>query len=337
MRLSHYLPRRLFRLLPLDALERLAPRKVIVFCYHVVSDKPISHVRHLYEHKGTAEFEADLLYLTKRYHLPTWPELLKNLSDRHFPQHPCALVTFDDGMSQCFDVVRPLLLKHRVPGVFFVCKDFVDNRSMFYRHKVSLCLEKLLCASASNQSALLQILGHAFGVQEFSLEGFSNWIKQLERVNESSIDQACALLGIDIEAELQGGKPYLTSDQIRQLAADGFIIGGHSLRHEHFWLLGESALARNIVESCEFVTHLTGTAQSPFAFPFGSGSINRSFLAGIRERHRSVGLLFDTAGILTDAPFVVNRILADSPAGGPAGHSGVKWLTKAAYVENLCS
>ena len=184
---------------------------------------------------------------------------------------------------------------------------------------------------------MLQTLGNAFAIQEFSLEGFSTWIRQLERVNESSIDQACGLLGMDIEVELKSAKPYLTSDQIRQLAAEGFIIGGHSLSHEHFWLLGESALARNIVESCEFVTHLTGAAQCPFAFPFGSGSINRAFLAGIRERHRSVGLLFDTTGIGLDAPFMVNRILVDLPSGASAGQTSVKWLTKAAYIENLCS
>src|SRR5690348_7220538 len=96
--------------LPRRALERLVPREAVALFYHSIAEKPLPHVRHLYPHKSPAEFEADVIYLKQNYRLPTFREFVDEISNPPRPQRPCAILTFDDGMSQCFDLVRPILL-----------------------------------------------------------------------------------------------------------------------------------------------------------------------------------------------------------------------------------
>ena len=328
--------RKLIPRLSLGALERFAPRDVVGFGYHLVSDKPVPYIRHLYSYKTPAEFEADVIYLKGRYQLPTWSEFLRNRAERRPSRRPCAILSFDDGLSQCFDFVRPILLKHRVPCIFFICKGFVDNHRMFYRHKASLCLERIITAPDAERSELLRHAGEAFGLGQFSAEGFVTWIKGLRMADEGSIDRICDVFDLDMTDELQRRKPYMTMQQIQQLAADGFTIGGHSLRHEHLSFMGNSVVEREIVESCKFVSQVIETNDVPFAFPFDGLHIDRQFLRSVRDRHPFIRVMFDRMNIAEDAPFIINRIPADTPSGMPPGQSGLQHLTQKVYAHHLC-
>ena len=127
------------RPLPLTALSRLIPRDPIGFYYHAVTERQLPHVRHLNTCKTPREFEQDLDFLTRNFAPISYDDLQSSpSSDRGRPR---ALVTFDDGLRECYEVARPLLLKRGIPAIFFVTTDFLDNRRLFYKHKVSLCIE----------------------------------------------------------------------------------------------------------------------------------------------------------------------------------------------------
>ena len=327
--------REIFLKLPLTALERRVPRDVVAFVYHVIADKPLPHIRHLYNYKTATEFEADVVYLKSRYQLPSWKEFIHNRGERYASGRPSAMLTFDDGMSQCFDYVRPILQKHQVPCIFFVTKQFVDNEHMFYRHKVSLCIERVNAGSRDEQTRLLRKLGQEFCIGEFSRCGFITWIKGFEIVNEAIIDHVCELLEIDVRTELNSRKPYMTSQQIQQLARDGFTIGGHSIRHGHLQLLGDAELEQEITDSCEYIQELVAAHDVPFAFPFLGNGLDRGLLGSIMQRHPSIKFMFDMAGLAADAPFIINRMSADEPAGVLSGRSGLEWETRSHYINCL--
>ena len=104
------------------------------------------------------QFEADLIVLKQQFHMPTWVEFAAQRGRLRRPDRPALLITFDDGLSECYRLVRPLLLKHRVPCLFFITKAFVDNRAMFFRHKASLCIESLGSLVMSEQKRALNAL-----------------------------------------------------------------------------------------------------------------------------------------------------------------------------------
>lgn len=320
--------------LPLAALARLVSREVIVLMYHAVGESPAPHLCNLYPCKTAAQFEEDLVVLKREFTLPTWTEFVADRNRARPIERPCVLITFDDGLSDCYRVVRPLLLKHRIPCLFFVTKALVDNRMMFFRHKASLCIEGFARLSFSDRSRFAKAAaGEGLNCPSEPTE-FARWMLGLDQKHGAIIDRVCHLLDIDIDQMLKTQRPYLTSDEIVQLRADGFTIGGHSVNHPRLHLLPDEEIEQEIVESCRFVRDLLKAEAVPFAFPFSADGVNRSLLRRIIQGNPWITAMFGSNGIDLDEPFIFNRIAADQPPAGSV-HSNVMQLIKRSYADAL--
>ena len=140
------LARAISDVIPLRAYRRIIHRELVGFVYHLVSEQPGPHVRHLYSSKTPEMFERDLIYLSQKFALPEYDQLFAEARGVRLAREKrgAAVVTFDDGLAECSSVVGPILVKHRVPCIFFLVTECIDNRHMMYRHKVSLCISKML-------------------------------------------------------------------------------------------------------------------------------------------------------------------------------------------------
>lgn len=129
--------------LPLALYTRILPRAPIGFFYHVISDDPLPHIRHLYPFKSTAEFELDLQWLKQHTQLVDYNALATHASTGQPLPANAAYISFDDGFRECYETVQPLLLKHNVPGLFFLTTSWLDNQDLFFRSRISLALNAL--------------------------------------------------------------------------------------------------------------------------------------------------------------------------------------------------
>lgn len=320
--------------LPLDLLTRLVPRDVIALMYHAVDNTPAAHLRHLYLYKTPAQFEADLICLKQHFAMPTWPEVNTRERDTPTPKRPRLLVTFDDGLMDCFETVRPLLLKHHIPCMFFVTKDFVDNRSMFFRHKSSLCIERFHHLSSSDQRRILILLADECTNRPKETNGFAAWMLGLGYVDQPTIDRVCVLLDVDVAEVLRKRRPYMSREHIEQLHADGFTIGGHSLTHPPLWALAGEEIESQIVQSCDFVRELLSVQEVPFAFPFSADGVSRALLRSIKERNPWISAMFGSNNIDLDELFLLNRINSDSPQNGRRDSNTLQQI-KMCYADAL--
>ena len=130
--------------LPAPFLLRQMPHSLsgqVVFpFYHAVSDVPLQHLAHLYPIRTRKAFERDLDFLLSHFEPVSMKEVLAHPEEKRGGRLRMVL-SFDDGLAQCHEVVLPILQKKGVPAVFFLNNDFIDNRGLFYRYKVSLLLE----------------------------------------------------------------------------------------------------------------------------------------------------------------------------------------------------
>ncbi|HEX7242225.1 MAG TPA: polysaccharide deacetylase family protein [Longimicrobiaceae bacterium] len=330
----------LMRLLPMKVYGRIVPREVIGFCYHVVSDRALPHVRHLYQYKSAAQFEADLVWLKRRFRLVSHAEILEGWKSGRGVGPNAVHVTFDDGYAECFSVVRPLLLKHGVPCTFFVNTDVLDNRAMLGFNRISLCLDALKRADGGEVAAALREAEDAGGEPLPDVAAFALWVRRAVRDPDSRaeavIERMRARLGVDVEAFLRAERPYLTTDQVGQLVRDGFAVGGHTKFHPHLGSTrGLERVEEEIVESCRVVGEITGTERVPFAFPYDANGVDRAFLRDLLSRHPSVGPLFGTGSLMPDEDFMVNRMLADPPPAVGRARSNLSGLLSGAYLSEL--
>ena len=127
----------------------------------------------------------------------------------------------------------------------------------------------------------------------------------------SAMDHLCRLLKIDVQRYLETQHPYMSSDEIKRLAMDGFTIGAHSVSHQKFDSLTDLEVEEDITASCKVVMSLSGKSEVPFAFPFSADGVSRDMLQEIRKRHKYVGLFFNANGIRLDRYFIISRMCGD--------------------------
>jgi peptidoglycan/xylan/chitin deacetylase (PgdA/CDA1 family) len=218
----------------------------------------------------------------------------------------------------------PILQKYDLSCVFFVTTAFIDNESAFYRHKVSLCIEELTVKASRGEgirqvvSAISKLAGRTF----VNLPDCFQWIKTLKYADTPTIDVLCEIADVSIKEFLKSA-PYLSKQQLLELAAAGFTIGAHGITHVKLDECGTAEeVEREIVESCEYIRNLVQADKVPFAFPFSGKGVSRDFLQAVMQRYTGVSLFFDTQGLAKDEPMIVNRTATDSrgnsiqPKGG---------------------
>lgn len=323
-----------FHRIPLVVSRRLLPRPLIGFFYHAVSDDYLPHQQHIYPPESLARFEAAMRWVKRNCRPVGYDEVHAHfLEGRPLPSRALHL-SFDDGFSQCFDLMRPILIGFAIPCTFFVATDWLDNRSMFYRNQVSLCIERLRKLDASQRAQVYARLNRALDLNLQGRSDFVVWIKSLVRLDEEELETATRILELDVPAYLREEQPYLTSDQIRQLHAEGFVIGCHTRSHHKLLRLSPAQQEIEIVESAQVVADITGQEIVPFSFPNSGNGLDRDRLAAIRQRHPFLGLFFDTQGLQPDSDFIVQRIWAEQAALRAAGsQTNLPALLRHAYAQ----
>jgi peptidoglycan/xylan/chitin deacetylase (PgdA/CDA1 family) len=301
------------RLIPLRLYPRLVQREVISIFYHAVSDGVMAHVRYLYPLVSVADFMSALGYLQKNYTLVSYDQLQDHYKKKT-PLPPDALhLSFDDGFAECYTVVRPLLLDMGIPCTFFLTIDWLDNRMLYFRHAISLCVHQVSRLERAIQIEFVATINRQFNLSLRDIAGFIAWIMAFRGPEGRILDQVCTLLGIEVERFLAEQTPYLTTAQVKQMHADGFTIGAHGLSHRKLGFVPDGEIEAEIVGSCQAVQAITGRSVVPFSFPQSAGNVDRAQLADILERHPLVGLLFDTKDLMLDEAFIYNRVWAERP------------------------
>jgi peptidoglycan/xylan/chitin deacetylase (PgdA/CDA1 family) len=319
--------------IPNPVYQILIPREITSFFYHLVSEKAVAHAQYLFPHRPVEMFEQDLIYIKKKFQVISYEELASALaSQNHFPPK-AAFLSFDDGFSECFSVARPLLLKYNLPCTFFLATDLIDNRKMDYLHQVSLCIARISSLEPAELAQILYTLGQAFSINLDSSSAFVRWIKKVG--NDEYVTKTCEMLGIDVDNYLRTQEPYLNSEQVCKMAAEGFTIGAHSQSHRKLGHLNQEEIEKEIINSCQVIRDLTDEEPVPFAFPYSAMGIERDYLSSLLKKTPLVGFLFDTKGLNLDKRFIVNRIWVESPQLNPTGQTPLPLILRRAYQKQL--
>jgi peptidoglycan/xylan/chitin deacetylase (PgdA/CDA1 family) len=323
------------RLLPVTAYARVIRSEPIGLCYHVVSDRPVPHVSRLYPFKTVAQFRADLLWLKAHFRFVSCAELME-ARDAGRPLGPNRVfLSFDDGYAECFSVVRPMLLELGIPCTFFLTTDVIGNGQALAFNQVALCVEAMRTMDGGRVRAILQEMGAAAGRPLADAEAVSAWIRPALRNPDSpayaTLARLVELAGVDVEAFL-GTQPYLTAEQVKEMAREGFAFGGHSRLHWHLGSIdGAGRVEHEIVESCRVAAELSGASRVPFAFPYDGFGLDRGLLADVLRRHPFIGPVFGTGGVAREAD-VLHRMIVDHPPRRPGVPSTLPGVFRDAYL-----
>ena len=296
--------------MPYALIKHLPQSGLIVPYYHMISDRPVPHVRHLYAHKGIEEFESDIDFLLRHYTPISLPELLAALRQGRMPPKRSFLLTFDDGFREMHDIVAPLLYAKGVPAVFFVTTAFLDNQALCHQHTASVIAEGISQISSPALIAQMRSMLATAGARDGDLK---KAVVSLPYRQRSLIENLARMVGIDTRDYLQRERPYLTSEHIFKLIAMGFSIGAHSIDHPLYEDLTLEEQLRQTRESVRYVRQGYHLDYAAFAFPHHDRGVSLRFF---NELYGSgaLDISFGTGGLISDDwPRNIQRLSFERP------------------------
>lgn len=277
--------------LPFSLLKPKSDTLHIFPFYHSVSDMALPHLTGLYPVCDVNRFSSDLEFLLRHYH-PLSFEDLKCISsgDSIKKEKPGFFLTFDDGLREMADRVAPLLYEKGLEAIFFVNPAFVDNREMFYRHKISLLLDILTKPSLKGKAAEMA------GVAQCPQKELHQRLTSRQPIDDGMLMRLARAADLDFNHYLATMKPYLEIDQLKLLLEKGFRIGSHSYSHPEFASLSDEERKRQLTTSFGWLEDTLCVKEKLFSFPYTDFSISDHFF---RWMHNDLGvqMSFGTAGI----------------------------------------
>lgn len=290
---------RVSELIPLSILKRISPIDIYLPYHHIVSNTTASHVSNLYQFKNEKQFENDLDYLLKNYNPILVDDLVAYVKNGQSISPNSFLLTFDDGFRECATVIAPLLHRKGVPAIFFLNNNFIGNKKLFYRLKISLLIEQLL-----QNHSLNSIFQNKLSLSNNSVDTSIDTLKTLDQSKELILDQIANETGLSFEKFLNDVQPFLNEDDVDQLVQMGFHIGGHSLSHPYFQFLSKEEQVHQAVASTRQLATRYRQEHLLFSFPHSDKVITKTVIQKILDD--GIDVLF---GIQNQLPELQNRML----------------------------
>ncbi|MGY0408766.1 MAG: polysaccharide deacetylase family protein [Polaribacter sp.] len=246
--------------IPINMYAYITKQKMILPFYHSVTNKPKAHIKHLDYYRTKNDFKNDITFFLNHYKSIPIKEIKK--SNNMFFH-----LSFDDGLSEVYDEIIPLLKKEKIDASFFINTDFIDNKNMFYRHKISIIIDSIK-DSIYNLNKVTNFLS----CDKDTIYRRINKIR-----NDAEIEQIAQLLKIDFKEYLNDFKPYLTKSQLLEIKKMGFTIGNHSKNHPNFKNIPLLEQKKQVLEVNTYLQRELNSKDLYFSFPFGDENIKNDF------------------------------------------------------------
>ena len=263
-------------IIPTTFLQKASNQRLILPFYHAVSDDELPHTKYLYPVKRVKAFINDLEFLLKHYAPINYHDFNELTISNKQPRRPSFLLSFDDGLKEFHDVIAPILLQKGIPAICFLNSNFIDNKDLFYRHKSSLLIDKII--EDPHATEKIQKL---FTDSENIIEN----ILSIKYQNRDMLNKLADLMNYNFNDYLLKQSPYLTSNQIKSLIKQGFYFGAHSIDHPEYQYIDQQEQVRQTKESIQKICTNFSIDYKIFSFPFTDHNVPKSFFRRIKENN----------------------------------------------------
>ncbi|MBN1183881.1 MAG: polysaccharide deacetylase family protein [Bacteroidales bacterium] len=282
-------------IVPLKLLRKIVDFNPLIANYHMISDQKLPYVCHLYKYRDVKSFAEDMDFFSRNYHTIGLLEFLDHIKLNHKLTKNTFLLTFDDGFSELYSIVAPILLKKKITATIFITKNYLDNLELGYDNKKSLLIDRII--NYKNHKEEKEVI---FLLEKHNLlvKDLAHSLLQVPYANRQLIDEIGNLLHVDFNEFLITHKPYITSGQVQELIKEGITFGGHSIDHPRFTELLPEDQLNQAISSVEFLCDKFHLSYKVFAFPYSDKSIPQSFFDAVAKNFDAT---FGNQGMLEES------------------------------------
>lgn len=240
------------------------------------------------------EFRAQIRYLREHFDLPTLDQLVDIQQAGFVMPRPMALITFDDGYRDNFDLALPVLSEEGAPAAFFIPTSYIQNPRLPWWDHIAFIIKQtrqeefkieyptsrsIDLRQFSRQQVILDLLSC------YKRAGEINEIEFLEHLGERA--------QVQVDTVGLGRELFMSWHQIRLLMAEGMSLGSHTHTHQILSGLSESDQRAELVVSKYILEEKLGTSVKTIAYPVGTpGTFNAVTKRLAREAGYQVGFSY---------------------------------------------
>ena len=262
-----------------------------------------------------AGFRRQIDHLQQGYNIVAMPDVLAALrGDQPLPPK-AALLTFDDGYAEHYDLVFPELHKRGLSGCFYPPLAPLRDHRLLDVNRIHFILAATLGNPAQVAALIderIQAADPALGLA--SVESYRAEWAQPNRFDDAetiyikrmlqavlpedmrhSIAQDLFARFVTADEPAFAAELYLSEDQARLMQSCGMSFGSHGA--EHVWLnrITPDEQAREIDRSLVFLREIGVPVDREWVMCYPYGGWNESLLGLLRERGCSAGLTTEVA------------------------------------------
>lgn len=260
-------------------------------------------------------FEQQVKWLRRSLDILPESELLAMLRARKKIRGRYAVITFDDGYRDNYDLAYPVLKAYSVPAIFFVCPGLIETGCLAWWDLIAYFAKKSQKESITVRGEPLP-LGTRKSATIATLQG---WMKKKPRNETSSLleelSAACAVPFPDRQAQRD---EFMTWAQLREVNCDGVAIGSHTYHHSVLATLDEAAQQRELWDSKAALEEGLQSRVRTLAYPAGVyGNFTAATMRIARECGYEGAFSFRSGFNTGDVNLYDIRRIVPGPKAGP--------------------
>ncbi|HSS06001.1 MAG TPA: polysaccharide deacetylase family protein [Rhodanobacteraceae bacterium] len=190
---------------------------------------------------------------------------------RRNPRGVYVLVTFDDGYRDNYELAYPALRRHGIPATFFVSTGFVDRPRLPWWDEIAAIIASTSLDVVYLDPWLAEPLPLGPGQRPKATRAVLAAYKRLQGSDAvAMLDRLRAMANVDTSG--LADSLWMTWDMLREMAAHGMTIGGHTVNHVILSRVPKEEQWREISGCARRLEEELGTPMRYFAYPVGKRS-----------------------------------------------------------------
>ena len=215
-------------------------------------------------------FRMQIAYLKKHFEIIFLSEAVERMRSGGI-KRPTAVITFDDGYQNNFDVAFPILLRERIPATIFLTTGLINTNDTVWHCYLNLALSQ-------TRRLHMEWNGFKFDLSTSDLKAKASVAIQesLKKFEHSQLMTTMRHIILELDEDpdylIETDSPFrmLNETAIVEMAGSGLIeFGAHTHNHAILSQLSDKERYNEVRQSIDAVYELTGRPCRYFAYPNG--------------------------------------------------------------------
>jgi peptidoglycan/xylan/chitin deacetylase (PgdA/CDA1 family) len=224
---------------------------------------------------STSQFEMHIKYLLNNYRIVDLDQCLSSIP-KNESVNQCT-ITFDDGWKSVYEIAYPIIMKHKIPITVFLTTNYMDSDHWDWTEQSKYLLAKLYLIVKDKTSIPCQWnfikkynLTKLQHLKSYELGQYLiNKCRELEPLNENEKIAFLEKLKHYIKSEGLSKNPFLSWDNINEMAKNLISFGAHTMSHPNLTECENDKAEQEIKGSKYRIESVIGKPVDKFAYPYG--------------------------------------------------------------------